>query len=408
MAKKRKPHPITPPPHSILRSRKYARQVTTLFHKYSQKRDEAIARARAGGCIVDEDVAGAREGECKFEDDLSLNRHASIIARRNSDSSSQISLLNEVKKWNDKLSEIGGREVYQRASQLNTSLFSTSKWVLGVLRRWGWLDGLPVDDGKSPQYDNRSPESHQSKKIKRNLIRRDVRLLEIGAINTQLLDAADRTRVQKVKPKGDNKVPPVGFTENLQINNGQRVYRLQVHAIDILSTDPRIQQIDFFQYPLPDVNEGIPSAEHLTTSSSAQRKLPYDVLVNSMVLNCVTSPEQRGHMLHLCYQHLHPGGILFLVLPKLCLKQSKFMTYKYFEQILRQGVGFEILDEVAKDSPKLAFFILRRPENDTNTEKKWNDNFERMRVLKSGKKFRNSFAILLSKEELSRGKITSK
>lgn len=404
MAKKRKPHPITPPPHSILRSRKHARQVTTLFHKYSQKRDEAIARAREGGCIVDEAVARAREGECTFEDDLSLNGHALLIAQRNSNSSSQISLLNEVKKWDDKLSEIGGREVYQRASQMNTSLFSTSKWVLSVLRRWGWLDGLPINDGKSPQCDNRSPESHQSKKIERNMTRRDVRLLEIGAINTQLLDAANRTGVQKVKSKGGQKIPQVNFTENLQINNGQRVYRLLVHAIDILSTDPRIQQIDFFQYPLPDVEKGVPSTEHLTTSSLAQRKLPYDVLVNSMVLNCVTTPEQRGRMLHLCYQHLRPGGILFLVLPKLCLKQSKFMTYKYFEEILREGVGFEILDEVAKDSPKLAFFILRRPENDTNMEKKWNDNFERVRVLKSGKKFRNSFAISLSMEEFSREK----
>ncbi|KAL7445805.1 hypothetical protein ACHAXM_011376, partial [Skeletonema potamos] len=55
-------------------------------------------------------------------------------------------LLDEVTKWKDKISEIGGREEYQRASQLNTSLFSTSKWVLGVLGRWGWLDGLSSDN----------------------------------------------------------------------------------------------------------------------------------------------------------------------------------------------------------------------------------------------------------------------
>ncbi|KAL3797549.1 hypothetical protein HJC23_009913 [Cyclotella cryptica] len=397
MAKKRKPQPIAPPPHSTFRSRKRARQVTTLFHKYSQKRDEAIARARAGGCNVDEVVTLARDGGCGVEDALSFNASASNLARRNNISSSQTALLDEVKKWVEKLSEIGGREVYQRASQMNTSLFSTSKWVLGVLGRWGWLDGLPIDDALSSKCDNSGHGNHQSKNMKKNLIRRDVRLLEIGAINTQLLNAAGRTRVQKVNSKDHIGDAQAGHTEKLE----QRCYRLQVKAIDILSTDPRIQQIDFFEYPLPDVNNGSVSTEN-STSSFSQRNPPYDVLVNSMVLNCVTTPEQRGRMLQLCYQHLRPGGVLFLVLPKLCLKQSKFMTCKYFEEILEGGVGFKILDEVAKDSPKLAFYVLRRPENDTKTTKKWNDNFECVRVLNSGKKFRNFFAISLSKEYLLR------
>ena len=104
----RKPQPLAPPPQSsALRSRERARQVTTLFHKYTQERDAALAR----GTSNDDE---------------------------------------EVKKLNDKLAEIGGREEYQRASQLNTSLFSTSKWVMGTLGRWGWLDGLPVS---SDNYD---------------------------------------------------------------------------------------------------------------------------------------------------------------------------------------------------------------------------------------------------------------
>jgi 25S rRNA (adenine2142-N1)-methyltransferase len=343
MAKKRtKPQPLAPPPHTSLRSRKRARQVTTLFHKYSQKRDEAIARARAG----------------------------------NPRSSDQNALLADVKKWDGKLAEIGGREEYQRASQLNTSLFSTSKWVLGVLGRWGWLDGLPIKDGKDSQDDNNS----QAKQCKKNARRRDVRLLEIGAINTQLLDAAARTRVQKVKQNGSSE--QIEHTQTLQTSRIERVHRLNVNAIDIRSTDSRIQQIDFFDYPLPD---------------AIQNALPYDVLVNSMVINCVTTPEQRGRMLQLCYHQLRPGGVLFLTLPKLCINQSKFITCKHFEDILMNGVGFEILDEVAKESPKLAFYVLRRPEDTVGC--KWNDKFERMPVLNSGKKFRNSFGVTLTRDK---------
>ena len=98
MAKKRKPQPIAPPPQSsTLRSRKRARQVTTLFHKYTQELDSAIDRAREGGCsevqLSSLDGAG-NESKCI---------HKSI-------SSEQKVLLDEVKKWKDKITEIGGRE----------------------------------------------------------------------------------------------------------------------------------------------------------------------------------------------------------------------------------------------------------------------------------------------------------
>jgi hypothetical protein len=341
MAKKRKPQPLAPPPQcSTLRSRKRARQVTTLFHKYSQKKDEALARAQASGCTIGS----------------STNEQGAA-----STSTSQNALLEEVRKWDDKLAEIGGREEYQRASQMNTSLFSTSKWVLGVLGKWGWLDGQPIDD------------DHSTKQ--KNLQRRDTRLLEIGAINTQLLDAAARTRL-KLKH---------GDTATSQSSTVERVHRLEVHAIDIRSTDDRIQQIDFFEYPLPDTT---------AHDNSPSQRPQYDVLVNSMVLNCVTTPDQRGKMLQLCYQQLRPGGVLFLTLPKLCLKQSKHISCKYFEEILTDGVGFEILAESAKDSPKLAFYVLKRPQIES---RKWRDDFGCLKVINRGKKFRNSFGVTLSK-----------
>ena len=62
-------------------------------------------------------------------------------------------------------------EEYQRASQLSTSHHSTSKWVLGVLARLGWLYGIPL--GEDSDANNR----------KHKLPRRNMRLLEVGAIN---------------------------------------------------------------------------------------------------------------------------------------------------------------------------------------------------------------------------------
>jgi hypothetical protein len=98
MVKKRKPQPIAPPPQSsALRSRKRARQVTTLFHKFTQELDLAIDRARAGGC-----------SEVQLSSFDGAGDESKSI--RESISSEHKLLLDEVKKWKDKISEIGGRE----------------------------------------------------------------------------------------------------------------------------------------------------------------------------------------------------------------------------------------------------------------------------------------------------------
>jgi hypothetical protein len=363
MGKKRKqPQPIVPPPQSsALRSRKRARQVTTLFHKYTTELDSAIERARDGGCS--EVQISSCDGGGADDEKTGSDIHRII-------SSNQKALLDEVKKWKDKISEIGGREEYQRASQLNTSLFSTSKWVLGVLGRWGWLDGLSTDGNASLDGDRQQQKSSQKKKP-----RRDVRLLEIGAINTQLLDAASRTRVERVTSQDEKRGSDEKHTNQLE-----RVHRLQVKAIDLRSTNPRIQQMDFFKLPLP-----------------IDQHQPYDVLVNSMVINCVTTTEQRGKMLFLCYHQLRPGGVLFLTLPKLCLIQSKYMHRKYFEEILTKAVGFEI--DSAKESPKVAFFVLKRPQSEP--VRNWDEKFARTKVINKGKKFRNTFAVILDQRDVT-------
>ncbi|KAL7468325.1 hypothetical protein ACHAXS_008533 [Conticribra weissflogii] len=377
--KRSRTQPLVPPPqNSQLRSRKKARQVTTLFHKYTQQLDQIRASAAASSSISSENSVNQNH----------VDRDVKA----------------EIQSLENKLEEIGGREEYQRASQMNTTLFSTSKWVLGILGRWGWLDGLAVNSSIDPPDENATADSFDAcpgrkqnenqrtqpaiRSKKRKPRRRDVRLLEIGAINTQLLDAAARTRTRKEETEGSSKI----ITD--------RVHRLQVHAIDIRSTDPRIHQMDFFDLPLPNVKKCL---DIDTSSTSTTDKPPYDCIVNSMVINCVTTPSQRGRMLSLCYHQLRPGGVFFLILPKLCLTQSKYMSRQYLEELLREGVGFEIVDEGKKESPKLAFFVLRRPLDDDDniggaSLRRWNDKFAKIPVLFRGKKFRNTFAVTLDKD----------
>lgn len=329
---KKRSAPLAPPPHaSMMKSRKRARQVTTLFHKYTREKDEALLRE--GG--PNKEVVQELEGKIKA---------------------------------------IGGREAYQQASQLSTSFHSTSKWVLGYLQRNGWLYGIPSAGTKVAK----ESEDHHSAKSKGKIPRRPTKLLEVGAINTELLDASERTI--NVDGNGDNPDP-----QDTKITT--KKYRLKVRAIDLHSMHPgRIEEADFLKIPLPE-----------------QR---YDVIVNSMVLNCVTTPEDRGEMLTRLYQFLRPGGILFLTIPKLCLSQSPFINRNQFFALLgATGVGFAI--EETKESPKVAFFICKRPETDDQETvlSKFDIRWTKLKRQRKEKKFRNQFAVVLNKERCLEARI---
>jgi 25S rRNA (adenine2142-N1)-methyltransferase len=313
-AKKKRPKPLAPPPG--MKSRKKARVVTTLFHKYT--RELELAQERCDTVRVAE--------------------------------------------LNAKLNDMGGREVYQQASQLSTSFHSTSKWVLGYLDRNGWLYGIRQDQEVDTKKMRQTP-------------RRQTRLLEVGAINTELLDASKQTkRVEKTSKDGRK----IGFEDVLK-------YRLDVRAIDLHPSHEGIEEQDFLTLPI------------ISLDNVQER---YDVVVCSMVINCVATPEKRGHMAARLYHQLRPGGLLFLTLPKLCLTQSPYMTPNHFQSLLsKEGAGFELIE--TKESPKLAFYILRRPLNESSYRESLNARFTVQQRLNYGKKYRNPFAVVLKIDEVT-------
>jgi len=310
MAKrKRKAMPLAPPP--AMRSRKKARLVTTLFHKYTKARDLAEVKG---------DPFKVQEMEAK-------------------------------------IMEIGGRDAYQRASQLSTSFHSTSKWVLGHLSRNGWLYGIENDEASTERGRKKG--------------RRQANVLEVGAINTELLDAAKLTK--RVEQESEN-------GESTFIDAPK--YRLCVKAIDLKSSHAGIEEADFNHFPL----------KH---EDPTQR---YDVIVCSMVINCVTTPEQRGVMLTRLYHQLCPGGLCFFTLPRLCLNQSPYTSTANFQDLLKDGVGFDIVE--IKNSPKISFYILKRPtHNETKT--KFNPKWAKLTVINRGTKFRNTFGVVLEENQVT-------
>ena len=192
---------------------------------------------------------------------------------------------------------------YQEASALSVRRHSTSRWVLRRLRaRWPHLLGGAA--AAAAKTATGAASSAAASPLPR-------RCLEVGAINTELLDAGARDG-------------------------------LRVDAIDLRASDPRIRRADFFGLA--------PAGE-------------YHVVVLSMVLNCVPEPSKRGEMLLACARHLRGrrapdapgGGVLFLTLPRRCLEASRRTSADAFRALLGRA-GFEVLEE--RFSPKIAFYIL--------------------------------------------------
>eukprot|EP01104_Vermistella_antarctica_P016405 TRINITY_DN5574_c0_g1_i1.p1 TRINITY_DN5574_c0_g1~~TRINITY_DN5574_c0_g1_i1.p1 ORF type:complete len:331 (+),score=80.28 TRINITY_DN5574_c0_g1_i1:376-1368(+) len=132
--------------------------------------------------------------------------------------------------------------------------------------------------------------------------------VEIGAINTQLLSSPF----------------------------------LDVTAIDVMSRHPKIKQLDYFEMPFEQL---------------------FDVVVCSLVINCVTPASKRGEMLLRVHRHLKPGGHFFLVIPRTCLNLSQFMTRDRLLKSVMLKLGFKLI--ASKDSPKLSHFLFERTDDVT-------------------------------------------
>jgi 25S rRNA (adenine2142-N1)-methyltransferase len=308
-------HPKRLAPLPASKSRKQARKVTTLFHRYIHLKEKT----------------------------------ESLDTRK------EIDLLIE---------QIGGQKAYQRASQISTSYHSTSKWVLGCLARNGWLYGI-VD----------AFENDATHCFNRRSGRRPTRILEIGAINTELIEAAS------VLTPVSNEVCTFGSRKSQGSLKAKNKHFLEVRAIDLHAMHDSIEQVDFLSLPARNDND-------------VEEK--YDVIVCSMVLNCVPTPLKRGEMLLRIFYFLRPGGRVYIVLPKTCLNLSPYMDYEMFTQLLHH-IGFQVVEN-PKDSPKLAFFVGQKPVNlmPISYDPKWT----RIQEIRHGRKYRNDFSILLPDDDV--------
>ena len=180
---------------------------------------------------------------------------SSLEMKKSHGTQSEISQVEKhISDIENQIADLGGRSSYQQASHQATSSFSTSKWIIGDLQRRGFKakggkgkekeeekgkeEGVKEEE-EAEEYEEEKREGKEGAQPSQKGKLRKRRVLEIGAVNEQLLSCS----------------------------------WLDVRAIDLLSSSPRIEAIDFFSLSSADVT--------------------YDVIVCSMVLNCLPAPALR-------------------------------------------------------------------------------------------------------------------
>jgi 25S rRNA (adenine2142-N1)-methyltransferase len=89
-------------------------------------------------------------------------------------------------------------------------------------------------------------------------------------------------------------------------------------CIDINPRGPQVQQVDFFDLPVP-----------------ASEEEKFDIVSLSMVINFLGDIQERGRMLIHAHRYLKKGGHLALILPLACVNNSRYCTHERLQDILK-------------------------------------------------------------------------
>ncbi|ORY33613.1 hypothetical protein BCR33DRAFT_684538 [Rhizoclosmatium globosum] len=118
---------------------------------------------------------------------------------------------------------------------------------------------------------------------------------------------------------------------------------IKAEYIDLNPQHPAVTRQDFFLRPTP--------------SKDVDR---FHVLCLSLVVNFVDDPERRGIMLSHARTFLHNNGLLFLVLPLPCTKNSRYMTHERLKEICT-AIGFQEIE--FHFTKRLSYHLWRRVES---------------------------------------------
>ncbi|KAF9532360.1 nucleolus protein [Crepidotus variabilis] len=196
---------------------------------------------------------------------------------------------------------------------------------------------------------------------------------------------------QKEERGGGSEKILIGWMKDLTLHhrpNGQKLQLLEVGAlkhdnyrscqswiectpIDLRSRHPQILEKDFL------------------TMDKVENADKWEVISLSLVINFVSSAEDRGRMLVMARDFLRADGLLFLALPLPCVANSRYMTFAHLKSLMA-SIGFTEIHEKWKPDGKMAYWLYQKTSPHSSAQ-----IFSKKTVLRQGN--RNNFVILVKR-----------
>lgn len=159
---------------------------------------------------------------------------------------------------------------------------------------------------------------------------------------------------------------------------------LHVTSIDLNPEDSeagkRVIRVDFFEFAKAGLRGG-----------GGQ----YDMVCLSLCVNFEGSAPRRGLMMHLAARLLNKGGLLFVVLPRACVENSRYFDEVLFRKIV-SATGMDVV--TLKYSRKLMQSVLKRVGDEQVNGNCWK-LLSKKKLVREGKN-RNNFTICLDEASL--------
>ncbi|KAJ2782120.1 25S rRNA (adenine2142-N1)-methyltransferase [Coemansia interrupta] len=230
------------------------------------------------------------------------------------------------------MTEMGGLDWYQKASLLGQCKQrggDTSRWLVPQLQELG-LD-------------------KREKKL---------RLLEVGALSSRNYEKERRW--------------------------------IDVVPIDLNSQEPGIYQQDFLDIKIGRVEKAEQTSAEDDDDEFDNDKVqlfesPFEAISLSLVVNFIGDPGRRGDMLRQAARLLTPDGLLFLVLPRSCIANSRYLDDERLLAIM-ECLGFVQLQ--SHHTAKLAHYLYRFTGSSAS-----NESFKKKLLYSEGG--RNNFSIVI-------------
>lgn len=146
------------------------------------------------------------------------------------------------------------------------------------------------------------------------------------------------------------------YTNTLHIDMTKFNDKQSINLLDVGALSNYYKQYKYINTRAIDINPQHSSVERIDFFDLPYRKLRYDIIVLSLVINFINNKSKRGEMIKRCRHMLNSGKLLYLVLPYSCVNNSRYITQSILNNDIMNNLAFKCINHRVSRNNKLVMY----------------------------------------------------